>query len=265
MGNDLKQNSPAARPFESGIVIFMTSEPHVLVVEDDREIRTLIIRLLRTNGYRATPAGDGREMQRALDGARIDLVLLDVMLPGEDGLSLCRRLRDASRVPVIILSAKGEEIDRVLGLEFGADDYITKPFNPRELLARLKAVLRRAAPQEHDGEPGAAAEYRFAGWRLDCVRRRVLDPAGASVAITDAEFDLLRVLCMRPHKLLSRDQLIDLTQGRAAHPTERSVDILVARLRRKMAHEQLDPDFIRTVRSGGYIFTLDVEAEGGKA
>lgn len=243
----------------------MTSEPHVLIVEDDREIRALVTRLLRTNGYRVSTAGDGREMDRVVESARIDLVLLDVMLPGEDGLSLCRRLRArTASLPVIVLSARGDEIDRVLGLELGADDYVAKPFNPRELLARIRAVLRRAAPRTGEDDPAQATGYRFAGWQVDGIRRRVHDPDGAVVAITDAEFDLLRTLVARPHKLLSRDQLIDLTQGRAAHPTERSVDILVARLRRKMSHAALDPDFIRTVRSGGYMFTLDVERTGAE-
>jgi two-component system, OmpR family, response regulator len=237
----------------------MNTEPHLMIVEDDREIRTLVTRLLRSNGYRVTAVADGREMDRSLGGARIDLILLDVMLPGEDGLSLCRRLRAHSGIPIIILSARGDEIDRVLGLEMGADDYITKPFNPREVLARIRAVLRRSDRNERHEDAGQHRVFMFRGFVVDAVRRMVLDSAGSRISVTDAEFDLLKTFCSRPGKLLTRDQLIDLTQGRAAGPTERSVDILVARLRRKMALGDLDPDFIRTVRSGGYIFTPSVE------
>ncbi len=257
-GNNRKQNSSPRPHRESGMIGPMNAESHILIVEDDREIRALVGRLLKSNGFRISEAGDGPAMDRVLASARIDLVLLDVMLPGEDGFSLCRRLGGAS-IPVIMLSAKGEDFDRVLGLELGADDYVVKPFNPRELLARIKAVLRRAGKRNSDEEGEGYSAYRFGGWVLNNVLRRLIAPGGAFVAITDAEFDLLRVLCSRPHRLLSRDQLIDLTQGRAAHPAERSVDILVARLRRKMSGAGLDPDFIRTVRSGGYMFTLDVE------
>lgn len=246
------------------MIVPMNAESHILIVEDDREIRALVGRLLKSNGFRVSEAGDGPAMDKVLASARIDLVLLDVMLPGEDGFSLCRRLGGAS-FPIIMLSAKGEDFDRVLGLELGADDYVTKPFNPRELIARIKAVLRRAGHRHSEDDGEGCSEYRFDGWVLSNVLRRLISPAGSIVAITDAEFDLLRVLCGRPHRLLSRDQIIDLTQGRAAHPAERSVDILVARLRRKMSGAGLDPDFIRTVRSGGYMFTLDVDCIGAGA
>ncbi|OYU47315.1 MAG: DNA-binding response regulator [Rhizobiales bacterium PAR1] len=236
----------------------MSLAPHILLVEDDREIRHLMTRLLRSNGYRVSEAGDGRMMDDVLSAARIDLVVLDIMLPGEDGFSLCRRLQ-ASALPIILVSAKGDDIDRVLGLELGADDYVVKPFNPRELLARVKAVLRRSGAQRLEDEKEEPVEFRFRGWRMDMIHRRLFDPAGVLIAVTDAEFDLLQVFCARPRRLLSRDQLIDLTQGRAAHPTERSIDILVARIRRKMIHDSLDGDFIRTVRSGGYMFTLEVD------
>lgn len=249
------------QPGNPAYIALMSTESHVLIVEDDREIRTLVARLLRSNGFRVSEAGDGASMDKVLAAARIDLALLDIMLPGEDGFSLCRRLA-AAGLPVIMLSAKGDEFDRVLGLELGADDYVAKPFNPRELLARIKAVLRRTAKRRPDEETDGPQTFRFEGWLLNTVLRRLTDPQGVTVAITDAEFDLLRVLCNRPRRILSREQLIDLTQGRAAHPTERSVDILVARLRRKMGTAGLDPDFIRTVRSGGYMFTLDVESGG---
>lgn len=239
----------------------MNTEPHVLVVEDDREIRALVARLLRSNGFRVSEANDGLAMDKVLSAARIDLVLLDVMLPGEDGLSLCRRL-GMDAVPVIMLSAKGEDIDRILGLELGADDYVAKPFNPRELIARIKAVLRRSAKADTAEGDNDHFQYRFGGWTLNGALRRLTSPEGATVAVTDAEFDLLRVLCTRPHRLLSREQLIDLTQGRGSHPTERSIDILISRLRRKITGPSLDPEFIRTVRSRGYMFTLDVELDG---
>lgn len=238
----------------------MTTEPHILIVEDDREIRSLIARLLKSNEFRISTAGDGREMDRILADSRIDLVILDVMLPHEDGLSICRRLRAQARIPIVMVSARGEEVDRVLGLEMGADDYLVKPFGARELLARVRAVLRRAAAPNEGPAPDAPRIFRFHGWTLDSLRRTLTDPGGARVSVTDGEFDLLRVLCQRPGRLLSRDQLIDLTQGRAAGPNERSIDILVVRLRRKIEVDAQKPDLIRTIRSGGYMFTPDVEA-----
>ena len=241
----------------------MSVRPHILIVEDDREIRDLVTRLLRSNGFRVSAAEDGRVMDSVLETSGIDLVLLDLMLPGEDGFSLCRRLNSRS-MPIIMLSARGEEVDRVIGLEIGADDYIVKPFKPRELLARIKAVLRRTGGGTPDQEVQGVGEYLFLGWRLDVVRRRLTDPDGAVVSITDAEFDLLRVFCSRPKRLLSRDQLMDLTQGRLVRSEERSIDILVARLRRKVGARLPDPDFIRTVRSGGYQLTIDVESKGNR-
>jgi two-component system OmpR family response regulator len=238
----------------------MSSEPHILIVEDDREIRGLIARLLKSSEFRVSTAGDGREMDRILADSRIDLIILDVMLPHEDGLSICRRLRAQTRLPIVMVSAKGEELDRVLGLELGADDYLVKPFAARELLARVRAVLRRPSGAQEDVVADSVHRFRFHGWTLDALRRRLTDPAGAQVSVTDGEFDLLRVFCQRPGRLLSRDQLIDLTQGRAAGPNERSIDILVVRLRRKIEPDPQRPDFIKTVRSGGYMFTPDVEA-----
>ncbi|MCA0319341.1 MAG: response regulator [Proteobacteria bacterium] len=237
----------------------MSPEPHILIVEDDREIRALTARFLKANGFRVSMAGDGREMDRMLADSRIDLVILDLMLPREDGLSICRRLRATTRLPIVIISAKGEELDRVVGLELGADDYIVKPFGSREVLARVRAVLRRSASQSADPGPLHSGAFRFHGWMLDSLRRTLVDPAGARISVTDGEFDLLRVFCQRAGRLLSRDQLIDLTQGRAAGPNERSVDILVVRLRRKIETDPQNPQFIRTVRSGGYLFTPDVE------
>jgi two-component system, OmpR family, response regulator len=234
----------------------MTAAPHILVVEDDLEISRLVARYLRANDCYVSAAGDGRDMDRVLADNRVDLIVLDLMLPGEDGLSLCRRLRTRSEVPVIMLTAKSEDVDRIVGLEMGADDYLAKPFNPRELLARIRAILRRAnaTPAER-----RAAALSFRGFRLDCALRELWDPHGTRIAVTSAEFDLLQVLCERPGRVLAREQLLDLTQGRAAGSLVRSIDVLISRLRRKLETDPEEPALIKTVRSGGYIFTSAVE------
>jgi two-component system, OmpR family, response regulator len=238
----------------------MALSPHLLVVEDDRQISRLVARYLQANDCRVSTAADGREMDRVLEAGRIDLIVLDLMLPGEDGLSLCRRLRTSSQIPIVVLTAKGEDVDRILGLEMGADDYLAKPFNPRELLARIRAVLRRV-PVVAEGPAGRAARaFWFLGWQLDCVLRELSNPQGTRITITGAEFDLLQVMCERHGRVLSRHQLLDLTQGRSPGPFERSVDILVSRLRRKIEADPHHPDIIKTVRSSGYLFTPTVEA-----
>jgi two-component system OmpR family response regulator len=234
--------------------------PNILVVEDDRETRALIAKYLRTNACNVTTANDGREMARALTDQRVDLVILDVMLPGEDGLSLCRKIRGESQVPIIMLTARGEDVDRILGLEMGADDYLAKPFNPRELLARINAVLRRQAAAQTASAVMGATTLTFQGWRIDFRLRELRNPAGARVAMTSAEFDLLRAFCERPGRVLSRDSLLDLTQGRSAGSFERSIDVLVSRIRRKIETDPQDSSMIKTVRSGGYLFTPTVEA-----
>jgi two-component system OmpR family response regulator len=249
--------------------MLMTTEPilhnasmataHILVVEDDREISALVARYLRANECRVSVADDGRAMDRVLAESRIDLIVLDLMLPGEDGLSLCRRLRAASAIPIVMLTAKGEDIDRIIGLEMGADDYLPKPFNPRELLARIRAVLRRRVGEPISGERQAAQIVSFAGWQLHLAVRELFNPEGAKVSLTGAEFDLLHAFCERPGRVLSRDQLLDLTQGRVAGPFERSIDVLVSRLRQKMERDPREPQFIKTIRSGGYLFTPQVE------
>jgi two-component system, OmpR family, response regulator len=235
----------------------MTVSPHVLVVEDDLEISRLVSRYLRSNDYRVSVSGDGRSMERMLEDSRVDLIVLDLMLPGEDGLSLCRRLRTHSQIPVIMLTAKSEDVDRIVGLEMGADDYLSKPFNPRELLARIHAVLRRAQ------SAAALSAFRgrslaFLGWRIDCILRQLRDPSGVLIEVTSAEFDLLQALCERSGRVLSRDQLLDLTQGRVSGSSERSIDVLVSRLRRKIESDVDNPEIIKTVRSGGYLFTAEV-------
>ena len=236
-----------------------TATPNILVVEDDRETRTLIAKYLRTNACNVTTANDGREMVRAMADHRIDLVILDVMLPGEDGLSLCRKVRAESQMPIIMLTARGEDVDRILGLEMGADDYLAKPFNPRELLARINAVLRRQAAAQTISAANGATALTFLGWRIDFRLRELRNPAGARVAMTSAEFDLLRTFCERPGRVLSRDSLLDLTQGRNAGSFERSIDVLVSRIRRKIEPDPQDATMIKTVRSGGYMFTPAVD------
>jgi two-component system OmpR family response regulator len=229
---------------------------HILVVEDDPEISALVGRYLAQSDLRVSVAASGRDMDRVLADARIDLIILDLMLPGEDGLSICRRIRATSTVPIIMLTARAEEIDRIIGLEIGADDYVAKPFNPRELLARVRAVLRRrpAVPDE----PQPRQVFQFAGWRLEAATRRLTAPTGARVALTSAETDLLLVLCEHGGRVLSRDQILDLTRGRAPGPFDRSVDVLISRLRQKIEADPRAPEMIKTVRSSGYLFTPEV-------
>jgi two-component system OmpR family response regulator len=241
----------------------METSPHILIVDDDREIRDLLSRFLVKNGYRVTTAADGRDMGKALADRAIDLIVLDLMLPGEDGLSLCRRLRGDASTPVIMLTAKGDEIDRIVGLEMGADDYLAKPFNPRELLARIKAVLRRVGGPE-GGLAGARRDeggslLAFDGWRLDLDKRELTAPDGVLVALSAGEFGLLAALASHPQRVLSRDQLLDFARGREAQAFDRSIDVQVSRLRRKIEADPREPTLIKTVRGGGYMFNAKVE------
>lgn len=238
----------------------MDRMPHLLVVDDDRDIRTLVAQFLSKHGYRVTAVRDGAEMMKALDGARIDLIVLDLMLPGEDGLSLCRRLRATSATPIIMLTAMGEETDRIVGLEMGADDYLAKPFSPRELLARIKAVLRRASAPQTVGE--GATVLRFEGWSLDLTKRELRSADGVLVQLSAGEYDLLVAFVEHPQRVLTRDQLLDLARGRAAVPFDRSIDVQVSRLRRKIEPDPAEPTLIKTVRGGGYLFTPTVTAGG---
>lgn len=232
--------------------------PHILIVEDDKEISTLIARYLNNQDMRTSIANHGREMDLKLSHDPVDLIVLDLNLPKEDGLSICLRLRSTSNIPIIMLTAKSEEIDRIIGLEMGADDYLPKPFNPRELLARIRAVLRR---QANERDTRTKHLFNFAGWQINRGLRQVLNPQGAKVMLTGAEFDLLAAFCEHPGRVLSRDQLLEITQGRTSGVFERSVDILVSRLRQKIEVNPRDPEMIKTVRSGGYLFTQAVEAE----
>jgi len=232
---------------------------HILVVDDDAEIRDLLSRFLRKHGYRVSSARNGIEMRAALATPEFDLVVLDVMMPGEDGVSLCRDLRARSALPVIMLTAMGEEADRIVGLEVGADDYLSKPFSPRELLARMRAVLRRSAGGlVHDR--GKTGTLCFAGWTMDLVRRELRTPAGVAVDLTSGEFDLLAVLTENPRRVLSRDHLLDATRGRSASPYDRSIDNQVSRLRRKLEHAAPgEEEIIKTVRGAGYVLSAAVE------
>jgi len=236
----------------------MTATPHILIVDDHQEIRDLVQRLLTREGFRASVAADGRAMRRVLDDSRIDLVLLDLMLPGEDGLSLCRSLRADSDVPIIMLTAKGEEVDKVIGLEMGADDYLAKPFGSRELIARIRAVLRRGATRDDRPAQAAARRLRFDRFVLDTESRDLLRDDGVTIPLSTGEFDLLLVFAERPRRVLSREQLLDLARGRSAVAFDRSMDTQVSRLRRKLEADPAEPRLIKTIWGGGYMFAADV-------
>jgi len=236
----------------------MNTAPHILIVDDHQEIRDLVNRLLTREGFRTSLAADGRAMRKVLADGRIDLILLDLMLPGEDGLSLCRSIRTDSDVPIIMLTAKGEEIDRVIGLEMGADDYLAKPFGGRELLARIRAVLRRGPGRaEREGRMGTR-QYRFDRFVLDTETRDLLRDDGVTVPLSTGEFDLLLVFVERPKRVLNREQLLDLARGRSAVAFDRAIDTQVSRLRRKLERDAADPKLIKTIWGGGYMFTPDV-------
>ncbi len=234
---------------------------HILVVDDDREIRDLLARFLKKHGFRVTTAVDGKEMTRALSDWSIDLIVLDLMLPGEDGLSLCRNLRASSEIPIIMLTMMNEETDRIVGLEMGADDYLPKPFNPRELLARMKAVLRRSQKVSKAGIKARSKTLHFAGWKLEIGRRQLESPSGLLIDLSTGEFDLLVTLAEHPQRVLTRDQLLDLTHGRAEAPFDRSIDMQISRLRRKMDVDDDSNDLIKTVRGGGYMLTAEVTGD----
>jgi len=233
--------------------------PHILVVDDDLEIRKLLGRYLANQGFRVSLAADGKEMNEKLATQRVDFIVLDLMLPDTSGLDLCRDLRMRSSTPVILLTALKEDVDRIIGLEIGADDYLGKPFNPRELVARIRAVLRRTSPGEPAGD-AAPRLYRFAGFRAEPELRRVTTAGGEEVSLTGAEFDLLMAFLERPGRILSREQLLDITRGREAGPFDRSVDVLVSRLRRKLG-DQGAFKILKTLRNGGYQLAVRVESE----
>jgi two-component system OmpR family response regulator len=234
----------------------MNEGTSILVVEDDREIGTLLSALLKREGYDVRVARSGLEMDQAFAARPAELVLLDVMLPGEDGFSICRRVRAASNLPIVMLTARGDDIDRIIGLELGADDYVAKPFNPRELVARIRAVLRRAAPAAVEGGK-SNARLRFDRLVLDMDARRLFEGA-REIELSTGDFDLLSVLVRNPQRVLSRDQLMDMTKGRSWEAFDRSIDVALSRLRRKIEADPAQPLLIKTVRNAGYVFTAAV-------
>lgn len=237
----------------------MDTVEHILVVDDHRDIREPLSRYLGQHGYRVSSAASATEARRVLGTGAVDLVVLDIMMPGEDGLSLCRHLRETQGIPVILLTAMAEDTDRVVGLEMGADDYVVKPFNPRELLARIKAVIRRTQSLPPRRQAPQEESLRFAGWTLHLARRELLGADGVAMPLSTAEFQLLSAFLDHPRVVLSRDQLLDLTQGRSAAPFDRSIDNQVSRLRRKVEQDPREPVLIKTVWGGGYVFTAEVE------
>jgi two-component system, OmpR family, response regulator len=238
----------------------MAQQDHVLIVDDDAEIRGLLGEYLRKQGYRATAVADGKGLRAAVETSRPDVIVLDLMLPGEDGLALCRDLRARSDIPIIMLTARGEETDRIVGLEMGADDYVAKPFNPRELLARIKSVLRRARSLPDNLKREEVASFRFAGWVLDPATRNLTAPDGVVIALSGTEFRLLRIFLDHPNRVLTRDQLIDLMLSRDAAPFDRAIDVQVSRLRHRLREDAKEPAIIKTVRGQGYVFAAHVDA-----
>ena len=230
----------------------MDPAPHIAVVDDHREIRELVSRYLVLHGYRVSAAASAREFRQLLERSALDLVVLDIMMPGEDGLALCRHLRTTSDLPVILLTAMTEETDRIVGLEMGADDYVTKPFNPRELLARIKSVLRRANSLPPQRAHRRSDVVRLDRWKVDLGRRELVGEDGVAVPLSTAEFRLLCAFLDHPGVILTRDQLLDLTVGRAANIFDRSIDNQVSRLRKKIEADPHNPALIRTHWGGGY-------------
>src|SRR5579864_7153104 len=230
----------------------------VLMVDDDPGIRDVVSEFLRRHGFAVETAGDAADMDRVLSKEPVDVVVLDIMLPGEDGLAICRRLAGAGGPAIIMLSAMGEETDRIVGLELGADDYLPKPCNPRELLARIRAVLRRRQePRSAEGALGAGCA--FAGWRLDLVRRELRSPQGVVVNLSSGEFSLLRAFVERPQRVLTRDQLLEFARGPDSDAFDRAIDVQISRLRRKLDDGGGSHELIRTIRNEGYMFTAKVK------
>ena len=234
----------------------------ILIVDDDPEIRRLLADYLARNGFSALAARDGREMWRVLERNAIDLIVLDLMLPDSDGLTLCRDLRAKSQtsgIPVLMLTARGEETDRIVGIEMGADDYLVKPFNPRELLARIKTILRRTRSLPPNLRPEATRYLCFSGWCLDTAARLLNSPDGVATPLSGGEYRLLRILLEHPNRVLNRDQLTEMIQGREAAPYDRAIDVQVSRLRQRLNDDSREPQLIKTVRGEGYVLAACVE------
>lgn len=244
----------------------MENNDHILIVDDDREIRELLATYLEKNGMRTSLAANGRQMRAVLEQGSVDLIVLDLMLPGEDGLTLCRELRAGKwrTVPVLMLTARNEETDRIIGLEMGADDYLSKPFAVRELFARIRSVLRRARMLPTNLQVSEPTQFLvFGDWKLDTTARHLLDKDGTMVALSGAEYRLLRVFLDHPQRVLTRDQLLNLTQGRDADPFDRSIDLLISRLRQRLQDDAREPRYIKTLRSEVYVFSAAVENHEG--
>lgn len=237
----------------------MDTTDHILVVDDDPEIRRLLVDYLSKNGFDTVAARNGREMAQALERHAIDLVVLDLNLPDADGLTLCRDLRTRSNLPVLMLTARGEEADRIIGIEMGADDYLVKPFSPRELLARIKSILRRTRALPPNLRPESQRCLVFAGWRLDTATRLLTAPDGVAVPLSGGEYRLLRLLLDHPNRVLNRDQLMELIHGRSAEPYDRAIDVQVSRLRQRLRDDSREPQLIKTVRGEGYVLAAAVE------
>jgi two-component system OmpR family response regulator len=233
--------------------------PNILVVEDDRETRSLIAKYLRNNACNVATAADGREMARAMTDRRVDLLILDVMLPGEDGLTLCRKVRAQSQTPIIMLTARGEDVDRILGLEMGADDYLAKPVNSRELLARMRNILRRVSGAGAPAPSSRARLFRFGGWQLDSVARELCDPQGQRASLRNSEYRVLSSLLAHGNRVVSRGKLIELARGRDAGPFDRSIDVRISRLRQVLGDDARVPRIIKTVHGEGYVIGVPVE------
>jgi len=236
----------------------MTTEPHILLVDDERDIREPLAQYLGRNGLRVSKAENAERARELLAGYAIDLVLLDIMMPGEDGLALCGFIRATTNIPVILLTARAEETDRIVGLEIGADDYVVKPFSPRELLARIKAVLRRTGHGPAPVRAPDAEAFAFGPWVLRTGERELVDREGVAVPLSTGEYNLLFAFVTHPKRVLTRDQLLDLSQGRELAAFERSIDNHISRLRRKIEEDPKDPALIKTVWGGGYVLTADV-------
>ena len=235
------------------------ARPHILVVDDDAEIGALLVRYLGGQGFRVSTAGNGAELRTAIRDQQIDLILLDLGLPDEDGLSLLRDFQRQWHGPVIVISGRGESVERVVGLELGADDYVTKPFDLRELLARIRSVLRRARPEPAAAQPSATRRIEFDGLQLDVTVRKLVDREGRDVDLTGGEFDLLQALLARSNQVLSRDQLMNSLHGRDAGPFDRSIDVQIGRLRRKIEVDPANPQLIKSIRGAGYLFAASVK------
>lgn len=255
-------NFPLAQRLQVSSFLMTTTDfisDHLLIVDDDAGLRELLTEYLSRNGFRVSGVADGRGLWAALEQAPVDLIILDLMLPGDDGLVLCRNLRARSQIPIIMLTARGDDTDRIVGLEMGADDYLAKPFNPRELLARIKGVLRRS--RNTAGDAGEVRYFHFAGWSLDVAGRQLIAPDGVLVPLGSSEYRLLRVFLEHAQRILNRDQLLDLTQGREATPFDRSIDVQVSRLRRRLRDDPREATIIKTVRNEGYLLTTHVSRE----